>query len=146
MSHPTGTTLLELLLTLCLLGLLTGLVGPAVGRGLDRFAVRAARDELTAAVSRTRSAAVSLGGAVLIVDPQHASFWIRSAAGDTVLRPVNLTARHGVDVEVAAAAGPVELAYDGLGIGRISNHTIRLVRGRAVAGVTISAYGRARAW
>ena len=144
MGQPTGTPLVELLLTLCLLGILTGLAGPAIGRGLDGFAVRAARDELGAAVSRTQTAAVALGGAVLVLDPGKATFWIRSAAGDTVLRPVELGARHGVDMAAAGSTGPVELVYDGLGIGRMTSRTIRLRRGAAVSEVTISAYGRAR--
>jgi Tfp pilus assembly protein FimT len=146
MEQRTGTTLVELLLALCLLGILTGLAAPAMGRGLDRFAARAARDELAAALSRTRSAAVALGGAGLVVDPGRAVFWIRSATGDTVLSPVDLLARHGVGMEVGRAAGPFELTYDALGIGRMTSRTIRLVRGTAVATVTVSAYGRARTW
>jgi Tfp pilus assembly protein FimT len=146
MDHSTGTTLIELLLALCLLGILTGLAGPAVDRGVDRFAVRAARDELAAAVSRTQSSAIALGGAVLVLDPGHATFWIRSATRDTVLRPVDLAARHGVDIVTSGAADPVELVYDGLGIGRMTSRTIRLVRGTATATVAVSAYGRARTW
>lgn len=146
MDHPAGTTLIELLLTLCLFGLLVGLAGPAVARGVDRFAVRAARDELAAAVRRTRPVAVALGGAVLVLDPERATFWIRGVAGDTVLQPVDLGERHGVHLVTSGAAGLVELKYDGLGIGRMTNRTIRLVRGTAIAGVTVSAYGRARTW
>jgi Tfp pilus assembly protein FimT len=146
MEHATGTTLIELLLALCLLGILTGLAAPAMGHGLDVMATRAARDELAAAVSRTRSSAVALGGASLMVDPGHATFWIRSAAGDTVLRPVDLFTRHGVGVTAPGAAGTVELSFDALGIGRMTSRTIRLIRGTAVANVTVSAYGRARTW
>lgn len=137
---------MELLLALCLLGLLVGLAGPAVARGADRFAVRAARDELAAAVRRTRPTAVALGGAVLVLDPERSTFWIRSVTGDTVLLPVDLGTRHGVNLSASGAAGLVELRYDGLGIGRMTSRTIRLKRGTAVAGVTVSAYGRTRTW
>ncbi len=146
MRPPTGTTLTELLMAFCILGILAGLGAPAMGRGLDRFATRAARDELAAAVSRTRSEAVELGGATLVVDLDRATFWIRSVAGDTVLRPVDLFARHGVALAASGAAVPLELSYDALGIGRMTSRTIRVVRGAVVANVTVSAYGRARTW
>lgn len=146
MEQATGTTLIELLLALCLLGILAGLAAPALEHGVDVVAARAARDELAAAVSRTRSSAVALGGASLIVDPGHATFWIRGAAGDTVLQPVDLFQRHGVDLAASGADGTVELSFDALGIGRMTSRTIRLVRGTAVANVTVSAYGRARTW
>lgn len=146
MDHPTGTTLVELLLAFCLLGILAGLAEPAIARGLDRFAVRAAGDELAAAVARTQSSAVDLGGTALVMDPGSGSFWILSAAGDTVLRPVSLAARHGVHTVVSGTAHPFELVYDALGIGRMTSRTIRLVRGAAVANVSISAYGRVRTW
>ncbi len=71
------------------------------------------------------------------------TFWIATVRGDT-LRATDLAARHGVRAD--AGRPSLRLRYDGLGIGRIANSTIRLQRGTAEAGLSISAYGRVRTW
>lgn len=140
-----GFTLVEVVLVLCLVGILTSLATPALSAGRDGAAVRAARDQVAAALTYTRAAALARGGAALVVDVERANLWVRDAAGDTVARPLDLRARYGV--AVTTRGGPtVEIRYDAMGIGRLASRTLRFRRGRARAVLTVSAYGRVRAW
>jgi hypothetical protein len=98
-------------------------------------------------VARARSAAVARGGAALVVDLAGARFWVEAAAGEVVGVPVDLAEHYGVRVAVdGAPAERITLRFDGLGIGRITNRTFHLRRGRAEAHLTLSAYGRPRIW
>lgn len=142
-----GTTLLELALVLSILGVLLGLGYPLFRKGLDGLAVRGARDTLGSGVARARVAALSRGGASLMVDLGAARFWVESATGDTIGTPTDLAARYGVRVSTTGAGTDrVALRFDGLGIGRVANRTFQLRRGSAEANLTLSAYGRPRAW
>ena len=142
MRHRAGTTFVELTLVLALLGILLGIVTPATQRWRDVLAVRAARDELAAGIAGARATAAAVGGAALILDRGSGIFWVATPAGAGPA--TDLRARYGVHIE--GPGGIVELQYDGLGIGRLANRSIRLRRGRAEAGVVISAYGRVRRW
>lgn len=142
-----GTTLLELTLVLSILGVLLGLGYPLFRRGLDGLAVRGARDTLGAGVARARATALGRGGAELIVDLGEARFWVVAASGDTIGTPVDLAARYGVRLSTTGTGtNRVALRFDGLGIGRVANRTFQLRRGTAEANLTLSAYGRPRAW
>lgn len=143
----SGATLAELVLLLALLGMLLGVsYGPLVS-GLDRLQARSARDVLAAAVARTRSLAVAHGGAVLVIEPPDGRFWVESVLGDTLVAPLYLRERYGVRIEVdGVATSRIMLRFDGLGIGRMTNRTFRIHRGRQVAQLTLSAYGRPRSW
>jgi hypothetical protein len=67
-----------------------------------------------------------------------------AAAADTLAR---LTADYQVTVGFDdARLGTASIRFDGLGLGRLANRTIRLQRGTVTGGVTFSAYGRARTW
>lgn len=144
MRHRRGYTLTELALVLAVLGILLAIVLPPAGRWRDRAAVRAARDELAGAVAWTRMAAATRGGAALAVDPATGRVWTRGRDG-TDSPPVDLSARYAVRVETGTD-GVVLLQYDALGIGRAASRTFTFRRGAAVAGVTVSAYGRYRRW
>lgn len=144
MRHRAAFTLLELMIALCVLGILLGAALPPMKRSLDSVAVRAARDELAAGVRSARAAARALGGARLLLDAPAARYAVVDAAGDTLAGPVDLAERHGVAVEASGVADTVALPFDGLGIGRVASRTIRVRRGAAVAGLTVSAYGRVR--
>lgn len=142
-----GTTLIELLFTLGLLAVLAALAYSPLRRGMDQLAVRSARDALAAGVARARAAAILRGGAALVVDVAGARFWIEAADGDAVAPPVDLGRLYGVRLEVAGAAeSPVRLGFDGRGLGRLANRTFSVRRGSAVAGLTLSTYGRPRPW
>lgn len=144
MRHRRGYTLTELVLVLAVLAVLLAIALPPVGRWRDRAAVRAARDELAGAVAWTRMAAATRGGAALAVDPATGRVWTRARDGADSA-PVDLPGRYGVQVETGTE-GVVLLQYDALGIGRATSRTFTLRRGGAVAGVTVSAYGRHRRW
>lgn len=143
-THQAGTSLLELTFVLLLCGIATAMTVPLARRSLDGLAVRAARDELVAALVRTRAAAMSRGGATLEIDAASGTLRIRDAAGRQVGDVVALGARHRVTLDVGAA-GAAAIRYDALGIGRLANRTVRLRRGGAEAVLTLSAYGRWRA-
>lgn len=147
MRHRHGYTLTELVVVLAVLAVLLGIAMPPVGRWRDRTAVRTARDELAAALAWTRMAAAASGGAALAVDPETGRIWIRTAGGSEWRDspPINLRARYGVRFDPGAGA-VIRLPYDALGIGRFASRTFTLRRGAAVAGVTVSAYGRYRRW
>ena len=142
MRRP-GYTLIEIIVVTAVLGILLAVVLPPALRWRDAAAVRSARDELAAGLAWTRMAAASHGGAALVLDPVGGRFWTR--AGARASAPVSLTDRYGVRVDPGSEE-PVVLYYDGLGIGRITSRTVRVLRGEAEAGLTVSAYGRYRRW
>ena len=142
MRNQAGTTFLELIVVLALLGLLLGIAAPPALRWRDVLAVRAARDQLAAALATTRATATAVGGAALVLDGSAGVYWIvtRGRTGPVT----DVGGRFGVAIE--GADGLVEIPYDALGIGRLANRTLRFRRGRAEAGLVVSAYGRVRRW
>lgn len=144
MRRRAGFSIIELLIVLSLLGMLAGMVAPGARHWRDGAATRAARDALAAELSWARLAAAGLGGATAIIDPGSAT--VRVVGGDGLERAVvDLGERWGVTMETGGGE-PAHIAYDALGIGRFANRTIRVGRGAATAGVTVSAHGRVRRW
>jgi hypothetical protein len=149
MLHPraAGVSLAELTLVLCLTAILLALAALPLRRILDRTATAAARDELAAALARTRAAAVGAGGAQLVIQLQEAVYHIERADGVVVEPPRDLTSLYDVRLATdGSASARVAIVFDGLGIGRLASRTIRIRRGDAEAGLTVSAYGRVRRW
>ncbi len=144
-SAKNGYTLAELLIGLALLSALLMIALPGVSRALDVFSVRAARETLLSAATRTRSLALSHGGAQLQLDVSGAL--IMSTRDSVVTERWNLRDLHGValTIENSARTSGV-ISYDRLGVGRLANLTVRVSRGRAAGGVSFSAYGRPRPW
>lgn len=142
MRNRTGTSFLELIIVLSLLGILLGIAAPPALRWRDVLAVRAARDEVAAALAVVRATATAAGGAALVLDAPAGVFWIAADGSRGPARDVGR--RYGV--EIAGADGLVEIEYDALGIGRLANRTLRFRRGGAEAGLVVSAYGRVRRW
>lgn len=142
----SGSSFIELTLALCVVAVLLGLAVPALGAARDRFTVRAARDALAAGIARGRALAVVHGGAIVVVDPAAGRLWVEGGGGEVLGTPVDLARQFGVSISADGAEGPARLRFDAMGIGRLANRTFRIRRGRAEAGVTLSAYGRVRAW
>lgn len=142
MRNRAGTSFLELIVVLALLGLLLGIAAPPALRWRDVLAVRAARDELAAGLATARATAIAAGGAALILDVSAGVFWV--TAGGRAGHATDVGNRYGVRIE--GADGHVEIHYDAVGIGRLANRTLRFRRGRAEAGLAVSAYGRVRRW
>jgi type II secretory pathway pseudopilin PulG len=143
MRNRSGFSLLELGLVLLVLGMLAALVVPPAGRARDGLAVRAARAELAGALAATRATAIRAGGAALLLDTESGDVWIETAAGVRLPTGYPLGARYGVQLTTDRTP-PVALRFDALGIGRLTNASIRVQRGHAVAVLTVSAYGRVR--
>lgn len=138
-----GTTFLELLVVLGLLAFLLGMAAPVAARWRDGVAVRAARDDVASALAWTRIAAVSGQGATLVLHSDSGLLRVHTATG-AIGPSSDLGRAYGVRIQPAEAT--IEIHYDQLGIGRLANRTITFRRGVARAGITISAYGRVRAW
>ena len=147
MHHPPspGHTLPELCALLAALGIALLIVAPAVARTLDGLAVRSARDAVVVEATRARMLARARGGAILHLDAQLGAVWVSGVAGDTLSDPIPLTARFRARIELGTVSAAT-VAYDHLGLGRLANRTVRFVRNDADARLTVSAYGRVRAW
>jgi prepilin-type N-terminal cleavage/methylation domain-containing protein len=145
MSNHPGVTLIELLAVMLLLAVLLGMSVPRFGRWRDAVAVGGARDELAARLAWTRIAAASQGGAALILDVPGGRYRVELADGARAVE-ADLGARFGVVVETPGVQDSVVLRYDALGIGRMTGRTVQVRRGDAVAGLTVSPYGRYRRW
>jgi prepilin-type N-terminal cleavage/methylation domain-containing protein len=138
-----GYTLVELLASLLLLAALLAIGLPPLSRWRNESAVRAARDDLAAALAWTRVAAASGDGATLVLDPDTGRFWTERAGERTPT--VDLARRYRVRVETGASVA-VRFRYDALGIGRLANRTVRFRRSAALAGLTVNSYGRIHRW
>jgi type II secretory pathway pseudopilin PulG len=143
MRTRTAHTLVELALVLMVLGMVAALVVPPLLRARDELAVRAARNEVAAAIAVTRATAISNGGATFILDTDTGAGWIEMPDGRRVSDAFAVAARYGVSVSCDRAP-PLALRFDALGIGRLANAVIRVRRARAEATLTVSAYGRVR--
>jgi prepilin-type N-terminal cleavage/methylation domain-containing protein len=143
MRTRSAYTLVELALVLMVLGILAGLVVRPLSRARDELVVRAARNEVAAAIAVTRATAISSGGATFILDTESGTGWIETAGGHRVSDGFAVAARYGVSVS-SDRTPPLALRFDALGIGRLANAVIRVRRARAEATLTVSAYGRVR--
>jgi Tfp pilus assembly protein FimT len=143
MRTRSAHTLVELALVLMVLGILAGLFVPPLSRARDELAVRAARNEVAAAIAVTRATAISSGGATFVLDTESGTGWIETTGGHRVSDGFALASRYGVSVS-SDRTPPVALRFDALGIGRLANAVIRVRRARAEATLTVSAYGRVR--
>lgn len=141
----SGHTLPELCALLAALGIALLIAAPAVARTLDGLAVRGARDAVVVEATRARMLARARGGAILHIDAQHGAVWVAGVSGDTLSDPIPLMARYRARIDLGTAPAAA-VAYDHLGLGRLANRTVRFVRNDAEARLTVSAYGRVRAW
>lgn len=143
----TGSSLLELLVTLLLITLLVTGAATALRRGIETYAARAARDSMAALVARTRALALSNAGARLVVDPASATAWVEAPVGSPAGEPLRLGDIFQVTLTVDQhTGGLVSIDFDALAIGRVASRTFRVRRGEAEARLTLSSYGRPRRW
>src|SRR5690606_18636107 len=83
-------------------------------------------------IARARATALTRGGAVLVVDVAAGRFWIETPGGERVGDPVDLWRDYGVRLAVdGGGEARLSLRFDGLGLGRMANRTLRVVRGGA---------------
>jgi len=136
-----GFTLVELVVTSALIGLLASAALPRGARLLDHLRVRQAAHEVWAALSLGRSAAIHRAAYTrVIIDEPGGTLHLRHAA-DTLRRwPVGPA--HGVTLR--ASRDTLTFAPTGLGYGA-SNTTIVVSRGARADTLVVSRLGRVRA-
>jgi Tfp pilus assembly protein FimT len=143
MRPHNGHSLIELTIALLICAILAGTAVPPLLHGRRVLAVRAAAAELAGLLAVARATAIESGGATLVLDVAAASAWTETDDGTRIGDIVHIGARHGVALE-ADRSSPVRIRYDALGIGRFAAASLRVRSGRALAALTVSAYGRVR--
>jgi type II secretory pathway pseudopilin PulG len=135
-----GTTLVELALTLVLIGLVLTIALPTVGGVADRFAVEQAAQNIVSAHRRARMAAI-LQSRVLELTIGAGELSIR-VRGDSA----RLWRTEGPAAQGVALGGPIRvLAFSPVGITLgLSNASFPLSRGAATRTVVVSRLGRLR--
>jgi prepilin-type N-terminal cleavage/methylation domain-containing protein len=138
-----GTTLLELLLALVLLGLATALAVPGITRLRDRLAVDAAAQALAGAHTRARLVAVTERRNVLLTLAQDS---LIVHAIETPADTVERWRSAGPGAEGVITTGlPRRISYAASGVSLgLANGTYTITRGNARRQVIVSRYGRVR--
>ncbi len=143
-TQRMGATLFELLITLCLLGVVLSIGAPPMRTTMHAMAVRAARESVFGAFVRARAIALQQGGAGIELSAQQDRITVRSISG--VIAYELLLGRQDVDLQVDGNIDPVILRYDAHGLGRMMSRTVTFAAGDARAGLTVSSFGRVRRW
>jgi len=137
-----GFTLLEVLVTLSIAGLILGLALPRLGDMLDRVAVTSAAGEIAAAHSRARVIAVTESRVTLLSVRPDSLILLVIEDTDTAARWAG-PGPAAAGVALSGPARPLMLAPTGVGFG-VSNATYTLSRGMAARQVIVSRWGRVR--
>jgi prepilin-type N-terminal cleavage/methylation domain-containing protein len=137
-----GVTLPELLIALSLIGVLLSIALPNFRSGLDALTARAARETAFALFSRARIIALENGGATIQLDPANDVITLRSASGEIHHEQFFTSA----DLLLDEGNESVTLRYDAHGLGRMMSRTLRFRTRSAIAGLTVSSFGRVRRW
>jgi Tfp pilus assembly protein FimT len=135
-----GTTLLELMVVLCVVAVLLAIAVPSAARVIDRITVRSVGEEIAAIFATARELAVVRRSAVsVLIDTTGATVRVRGEA-DLVLER-----RFGPTYGVRLSATRDAMTYDprGLGYGA-ANLTLVARRGAAAETVLVSRLGRLR--
>lgn len=136
----SGTTLIELTLTLSIIAMAAAISISGFARLLDGIAVRGAASEVHTLFSVARHAAINRGKAVTVeLDTTRHRVLVRSVA--ETLRTRELGTVHGV--RLAATRTTSTYSANGLGYGA-SNLTLVIRRGRAADTLTVSRLGRVK--
>ncbi len=136
-----GTTLLDLLLTLVVIGILLATSLPRMAALRDAAAVRAARADLLIALDAARGAALRLGTEVELRDDGQQRLLIPALTDSTPAWVGPAASRHGVTL--TGLTRPIAFGPAGIAIGA-ANRTLRLRRGTITMAVVLSRLGRVR--
>lgn len=139
-SARPGTTLLDVTVSLVVLGVLAALVAPRAGAGLDRRRTRAAAGQVAAAYAVARQAAIARAAPVAVhLDAAAGSVAVVGAEDTLLHRPL------AADLGVTLATTRDRSVFSPIGLGWGSaNATVVLRRGRAADTVVVSRLGRVR--
>lgn len=133
-----GTSILQLVLVLVMLGILSGLAVPRWHAFHDRIAADAGATAVVALLSTARHAAVRRARVTAIRFDTSAGVIIVQAGADTVMSR-SLRAVHGV--RLAVSRDSIAYAPTGMGYGA-ANTRIIVSRGAAAETLTVSRLGR----
>ncbi|HTR77836.1 MAG TPA: prepilin-type N-terminal cleavage/methylation domain-containing protein [Gemmatimonadaceae bacterium] len=138
-----GMTLVELLVTMLILGLLAAIAVPRVAGALDRVSVRGATQDVVLTLAAARAAASRRGAYVSFVADTRAGR-VRAVSAGEVLAERDVGHVRGVRLE--ASRESVTFAPGGLGWGA-ANTTVIVSRGSRSDTIVMSRLGRVRtAW
>ncbi len=135
-----GVTLLELLLTMVLLGLLAGLGLPRLGAVASAAALRHEATELVVALDAARIEAIRFGGVTRLTLSDSSYRLELAVGGDTTLRWQHDGPRVR-GVQLSGGGAPIQFGAAGLAVG-VSNRTLVLTRRGVSRRVVISRLGR----
>ena len=133
-------TLIELIVTLCILSILSAIAIPRAGRFLDGIHVRGAVIEIESLFSTARHIAIARG-AQTTVEIDTAARAIYVTGGGTRLRNANIGADH--DVRLSATRSGMSYSATGMGYGA-ANLSVVVRRNSFVDTVFVSRLGRLR--
>lgn len=140
MRRRTGSTLVEQMVILTVLGVLSALAFRGISTVLDDLAVRAAAREVRDVFASAREHAVASGVRTAVqIDPAFALLTALAGVDTVTTRPVGQL--HGVTVQ--SSRDSMAYSPSGLGYGA-SNLSIVLVRHARAETVTVSRLGRVR--
>jgi Tfp pilus assembly protein FimT len=139
-SHARGHTLLEIVVVLCIIGMVTVPVVHALAYQLDKIAVRSSIAEAGGAVARARDEALTRRESVTLrVDQRSGTLTLR-AAGQQLAR---YALGHAHGVALASTRDSITFDSRGLGYGA-ANLTLVARRGGAADTLVVSRLGRVR--
>jgi Tfp pilus assembly protein FimT len=140
MRRRTGTTLVEQMVILALVGLLAAMAFRAAGSFLDAIRVRAAAREARDVFASAREHAVASGVRTAVqIDPLTAQLVAHAGADTITVRSIKQL--HGVALQ--SSRDSMAYSPSGLGYGA-SNLSLVLTRHLAAETVTVSRLGRVR--
>ena len=137
-----GYSLVELAAVVAVLAVLAAAVGPPARALGDRLAVVGARESVAGLIAEARAAGLGRGGARIRVEGAPWRAW--SEVDGRFLRTVAIEADFRTTVVLSRARTGTLLFYDALGLGRLSNETLRFRRGGEETALVVSGYGRVR--
>lgn len=135
-----GSTLIELVLTLVMMGIAAAFAVPNLRAIADRMSVRAAMQDIVLGLWAARNVAAMRGDYASFTVDQRSGRLQVVAGGDTVFAR-ELTEKRGVSVQ--ATRDSITYAPTGIGYGA-ANTTIVVSRGRRADTVVTSRLGRVR--
>jgi prepilin-type N-terminal cleavage/methylation domain-containing protein len=142
-ERRSGTTVVELLVVMAILGVLAAIAVPRAVTAMDRMCVRGATQDVVLTLAAARAAASRRGAYVSFVADTRAGR-VRAVAGGETLVERDLIHARGVKLE--ASRESVTFAPGGLGWGA-ANTTVIVSRGTRSDTVVMSRLGRVRiAW
>jgi type II secretory pathway pseudopilin PulG len=140
MSRRRGTSLIELMIMLVIVGAMLAIALPPTATALDRAAVRAASRDVETLFAAARDDALARGTSVWVVlDSTADAVGLRVQGHGTRLR--RLGSIYGIALHFTRDS----MSYDARGLGRgAANLTVVVTRGRASDSLVVSRLGRVR--